>query len=212
MTDDDVLAKIRGGDVNVLAQFIETRRPQLMAYIERELGSGLRRKVEPDDVFQEMSAEAVRALPTTTLGDRDPFSWLCQIAERRIIDLHRRHFGAQKRDAGREVSLGSPGGGGSGSDATQGGGGLINLLVASMTTPSQAFSRNAREACLLRAMQKLPADQQEALRLRYIENLPSKQIAEKIGKSDAAVRVMLTRSLKKLHELLEDEISTTNLT
>src|SRR5436190_11943711 len=209
---DELIARIHQRDTQALADFIAAHRPQLMAFIERQLGTGLRRKVEPDDVFQEASAEAVRALPTTTLGDRDPFSWLCQIAERRIIDLHRRHFGAQKRDAGREVSLGSPGGGGGGSDATQGGGGLINLLVASMTTPSQAFSRNAREACLLRAMQKLPSDQQEALRLRYIENLPSKQIAEKIGKSDAAVRVMLTRSLKKLHELLEDEISTTNLT
>ena len=207
---DDLLPKIQAGDVNALARFIEQRRPQLTAYIERELGTALRRKVEPDDVFQEMSAEAVRALPTTTLGDRDPFSWLCQIAERRIIDLHRRHFGAQKRDAGREVSLGSPGGS-TGEGGTQQGG-LINLLVASMTTPSQAFSRNAREACLLRALDKLPGDQREALRLRYIENLPSKQIAEKIGKSDAAVRVMLTRSLKKLHELLADEISTTNLT
>jgi RNA polymerase sigma-70 factor (ECF subfamily) len=209
-SQDKLQEKIRGGDADALAQFIEVRRPQLTAYIERELGSALRRKVEPDDVFQEMSAEAVRALPTTTLGDRDPFSWLCQIAERRIIDLHRRHFGAQKRDAGREVSLGSPGGSSRGEGGEQGG--LINLLVASMTTPSKAFSRNAREACLLRAMDKLPADQREALRLRYVENLPSKQIAEKIGKSDAAVRVMLTRSLKKLHELLADEISTTHLT
>jgi len=32
--------------------------------------------------------------------------------------------------------------------------------------------------------------------------LPSKEIAEKLGKSDAAVRVMLTRSLKKLQEML----------
>jgi RNA polymerase sigma-70 factor (ECF subfamily) len=205
---DELLPKIAAGDANALASFIEFRRPQLTAYIEGQLGSALRRKVEADDVFQEMSAEAVRALPTTTLGDRDPFSWLCQIAERRIIDLHRRHFGAQKRDAGREVSLGSPGG--SGGDSSQPGG-LINLLVASMTTPSQAFSRNAREACLLRALDKLPKEQREALRLRYIENLPSKQIAERIGKSDAAVRVMLTRSLKKLQELLAEEISTTNL-
>ncbi len=203
---DELVAKIASGDVNALAQFIELRRPQLTAYIERELGSQLRRKVEPDDIFQEMSAEAVRALPTAKLGDWDPFSFLCEIARRRIIDLHRRHFGAQKRDAGREVSLGTPGGSDGSSQA-----GLINMLVASMTTPSQAFSRNAREACLLRALDKLPAEQREALRLRYIENLPSKQIAEKIGKSDAAVRVMLTRSLKKLQELLAEEISTTNL-
>jgi RNA polymerase sigma-70 factor (subfamily 1) len=195
---DDCLARIQARDTEALARFIESHRPQLMAFIERQLGTALRRKIEPDDVFQETSTEAVRALPSVELGDRDPFSWLCQIAERRIIDLHRRFFGAAKRDAAREVPLGSSGG--SGDEPA----GLINLLVASMTTPSKAFSRNAREARLLEALAKLAEEQQTALRLRYIENLPSKQIAEQLGKSDAAIRVMLTRSLKKLHELLGD--------
>lgn len=196
--NDDVVARFKQHDANALAEFLQSHRPQLMAFIERQLGTALRRKVEPDDIYQETSAEAVRALPAAELGDRDPFSWLCQIAERKIIDLHRRFFDAKKRDAGREVPLGS---GGGESNAP----GLINMLVASMTTPSQAFSRNAREARLQDALLQLPADQREALRLRYVENLPSKEIAAKIGKSDAAVRVMLTRSIKKLQELLGDE-------
>ena len=196
---DVLIARIHERDPEALAEFLASHRPQVMAFIERQLGTALRRKIEPDDVFQEASAEALRALPTVELGDRDPFSWLCQIAERRIIDLHRRFFGAQKRDAAREVPLGSS----RGSDSQPGG--IINLLVASLTTPSQAFSRNAREIRLLEAMEQLPEDQRTALRMRYVENLPSKQIAEQLGKTDAAVRVMLTRSLKKLHELLGDE-------
>jgi RNA polymerase sigma-70 factor, ECF subfamily len=195
---DDIADRLRRHDADALAEFLQSHRPQLMAFIERQLGAALRRKVEPDDVFQEASAEAVRALPTTDLGDREPFSWLCQIAERRIIDLHRRFFDAQKRDAGREVALGAGG-------SETGQVGLINMLVASMTTPSKAFSRNAREMRLQEALAKLPDEQREALRLRYVENLPSKDIAEKLGKSDAAVRVMLTRSIKKLQELLGDE-------
>lgn len=192
----EIEERIRCRDAEALAAFLQSHRPQLMAFIERQLGTALRRKVESDDVFQETSAEAVRALPTAELGDREPFSWLCQIAERRIIDMHRRFFGAQKRDAGREVPLGS-----SGTDTHPAG--LINLLVATLTTPSQAFSRNAREEKLTAALDKLPAEQREALRLRYVESLPSRQIAERLGKSDAAVRVMLTRSLKKLHTLLD---------
>jgi len=80
-----------------------------------------------------------------------------------------------------------------------------------MTTPSQAFSRNAREAKLLEALEKLPGEQRDALRMRYIENLPSKQIAERLKKTDAAVRVMLTRSLKKLHELLGNDVTRSSL-
>jgi RNA polymerase sigma-70 factor (ECF subfamily) len=62
-----------------------------------------------------------------------------------------------------------------------------------------------REARLMDAIGKLPEEQREALRMRYVENLPSKQIAEKLGKTDAAVRVMLTRSLKKLQTILLED-------
>ena len=193
--DDKLVARIRQHDVNALAEFLVNNRKPLMAFIERQLGAGLRRKIEVDDVFQELSAEAVRALPEADLTEREPFSWLCQIAERRIIDAHRRFFGAQKRDAGREVPLGSPGG-----DSQHAA--IIDLLVVSMTTPTQAMSRNQREVRLLQALATLPQDQRDALRLRYIEGLPSKEIAIRLGKTDGSVRVMLTRALGKLQQIL----------
>jgi RNA polymerase sigma-70 factor, ECF subfamily len=40
------------------------------------------------------------------------------------------------------------------------------------------------------------------LRLRYVDNLATKEIAVKIGKTDGAVRVMLTRCVAKLQKLL----------
>jgi len=195
---DELLDRVRAGDVSALAQYIQARRPQLLGFIERQLGASLRRKVEAEDILQEVSAEAVRALPQLELGDRDPFGWLCQVAQRRIVDAHRRFVAAGKRSADREVPLGGPG------DDSQRAG-LIDLLVNSMTTPSKAFSRNAREARLLDALEQLPAEQRDALRMRYVENLPSKQIADKLNKSDVAVRVMLTRSLRRLQTLLDDE-------
>jgi RNA polymerase sigma-70 factor (ECF subfamily) len=183
--------RIRRGDVEAMAEFIEERRPQLLAFIERKLGPALRRKLEVEDVFQEVSVDCVRALAEVDLNNRDPLNWLCQLAERRIIDAYRKFFGAQKRDADREVGLGTPGG------ATRDGG-LINLLVASMTSPSQAFSRQQREFRLLEEIDALPPDQSEAIRLRYVEGMPTKEIAKLLGKTDGAVRVMLTRTLKQL--------------
>ena len=81
---------------------------------------------------------------------------------------------------------------------------MVNMLVKSMTTPSAAFSRNAREARLYQALEQLKEDQRDAIRLRYLENRPSKEIAEQLGKSDAAVRVMLTRTMKQLHEIMSE--------
>ncbi len=194
--DPEALAnRIRQRDAAALADFISLHQPQLTAFIQRSLGAALRKKVEPEDVFQEMSAEALRALPTAQLDQFPPFAWLCQVAERRIVDLHRKLIVAQKRSAEREVALDAPAGG----DV-----GLLNDLAASMTTASQAFSREVREARLQAGLAQLPPDQREVLRLRYNESLPSQEIALRIGKSDGAVRVMLTRALKRLQTVLEE--------
>src|SRR5688572_7309607 len=108
--EDRLLGRLRQGDPDALARFVEDRRRQLLAYIERSMGAALRGKVEPQDILQEMSVEALRALPGADLSGRDPFGWLCQIAEQRIVDAHRRLFKAQKRAADREVPLGGAGG------------------------------------------------------------------------------------------------------
>jgi RNA polymerase sigma-70 factor (ECF subfamily) len=190
-SEEALIGQIRSGDIDALSDYLQGRRPQLLAFIETKLGPALRRKLEVEDVFQEVSVDCVRAFAGVDLSDRDPFNWFCQLAERRIIDSYRKFFGAQKRAASREVSLGSPGAG------TQEGG-LINLLVASMTSPSQAFSRQQREFRMQEEVNALPADQNEAIRMRYVENMPTKEIAELMGKTDGAVRVMLTRTLKQL--------------
>lgn len=82
---------------------------------------------------------------------------------------------------------------------------IIDLLVVSMTTPTQALSRNEKELHLLAALGKLPDEQREALRLRYGEGLASKDIALRLGKTDGAIRVILTRSLGQLQKLLNPE-------
>lgn len=194
--DTSLHVRIRSGDQTAMAEFLDERRPQLLAFLHKNLSDAMRRKVDPEDLAQDVHFECIRALQNVEIGDQDPFNWVCKVAERKIIDAHRHHFGAQKRDAAREVALGSPGG-------ETGQAGLINLLVASMTSPSQAFSRDQREFRLLQAIQTLPQENQDALRMRYVENLPSKEIAKQLDKSDVAVRVMLSRSLNKLRDVLE---------
>ena len=145
---------------------------------------------------EETAVAALNAWPTADLGDRDPFGWLCQVAEQRIIDAHRR-FAARKRAADREVSAHATPPGASRE--------LIDLLAASLTSASQAFARNERQAMLNGAIAQLPEESRNVLRWRYVDGLPTKEIAEMIGKSDGAVRVMLTRTLHKLQELLGPE-------
>jgi RNA polymerase sigma-70 factor (ECF subfamily) len=193
--DTQILARLRSGDEAALAEFLEANRPALMAFLHARIGAHLAKKVEPEDILQDASLEAIRSLDKAPLDTWDPLHWLFQICERKIIDAHRRHFESQKRDASREASI---------PDGSEAAGGLANLLAASMTTPSAAFSRDQRQLAMLAALDLLPPEQREALRLRYLVGLPSKEIAQKLGKTDGAVRVMLSRSLAKLQEMLAE--------
>jgi RNA polymerase sigma-70 factor (ECF subfamily) len=196
---EELLQRVRSGEPNAVAELSEARRPQLLVYVSRQLGYALRAKVEPDDIVQETMIRAVRHPHLFTAPDRDPFGVLCHLAQESIVDAHRRYIDAQKRDAGREVPLqASPA-------STDGGGGLLGILVASITTPSKAFSRNDREIRMWEALGTLPEEQREALRLRYVDGLPTKDIAQKLHKTDGAVRVMLTRSLDKLQQILGEK-------
>ncbi len=197
--DEQLLQRLKQGDTEALGEFIESRRHQLLAFINRNLSTNLASKVEPVDLLQEVTIHAIKGLGDMDFQDRDPFNWLCQVAERRIIDAHRKYIGAQKRSADKEVSGNAPVGG---TSSASGQGGLIDMLVVTMTTPSQAFSRDQREYQLQQALASLPDESQEALRLRYVEALPTKEIAQKMGKTDGSVRVLLSRSLNKLQDIL----------
>lgn len=190
-----ILAAIRSGEEDALVGFIQENEQALLAFIRSRIGSQLQKKVEPEDVLQEVSIEAVRVLPQTDLSTWDPLNWLFQLAQRKIIDAHRRHFASKKRDAGREIAMPD------GSKAA----GLADLLAASMTTPSAAFSRDQRQLRMMAALELLPDEQREALRLRYLVGLPSKEIAQKLGKSNGATRVMISRALSRLQEMLSEE-------
>lgn len=198
--ESDLIRRLRDRDAAALAEFVERRRRPLLAYIERQLGAALRGKVEPQDLLQEAALQALNQLPQADLSTRDPFGWLCQLAEQRIIDAHRKLIGARKRSADREVPLDAPGGG-------DGQGGLVDVLVASLTSPSSAFGRDERRRRLQEALAALPELNREALRLRYIEGLPTKEIALRLGKTDGAVRVLLTRALAQLQQILEADES-----
>jgi RNA polymerase sigma-70 factor (ECF subfamily) len=190
---DDHTPEVLRADPAALAAFLDRRRPALIAFVEHRLGATLRGKVDPQDIAQEVALKALRELPHTDLGARDPFGWLCHLAEQCVIDAGR-HFAAAKRAAGRERPGNVPLGEGSQD--------FIALLAASSTTPTQAVVRGERETRLRAAIATLPEEHREALRLRYAEGLPTKDVAARLKKTDVATRVLLTRLVHRLQELL----------
>jgi RNA polymerase sigma-70 factor (subfamily 1) len=192
---DALVERLRHQDAGALGEYLAQQRRPLLAFIDKNLGAPLRGKVDVQDIFQDVSLSAWNSLAATNLAERDPFNWLCHIAEQRIIDAHRKYFGAQKRAGDREQPLHAK----ARPDASRE---LVDLLVASMTTASQAFSRDQKQLRLDAALAELADESRDALRLRYVDGLPTKEIAQRLGKSDGAIRVLLTRSLQRLQQIL----------
>lgn len=67
--------------------------------------------------------------------------------------------------------------------------------------PEWLLLKSEQYAHLQQAVNSLPATQQTILRLRFGHALRCKEIAKQLGKSENAVRMMLSRSLKQLKSL-----------
>ena len=74
------------------------------------------------------------------------------------------------------------------------------MLQASLTSPGMAYSQSARQARMVEALGEMPVNDREVLSLRYCDGLSSREIAERLGKTHASVRLILSRSLKNLQD------------
>lgn len=182
-----------------LGNWLEANRDHLLVILQQKASVKLRNKVDSDDLLQDAASRAVKSVVGMKLAPSEVMPWFLQILTHTIIDAYRHHFGSQKRDAGREFSV----------DANlpnQGDqpGQLADLLAASITSPSKAFSQHVRLCRMQEALNQLPDDARQAIHWRFMESLSSQEIAARLNKSDGAVRVLLSRTLKKLEDLLND--------
>jgi RNA polymerase sigma factor (sigma-70 family) len=71
-------------------------------------------------------------------------------------------------------------------------------------SPSQAARSEERFERLAEAIRALPAAYREVIRLSRIEGLKTRDIAGRLGKSEEAVRHLLSRGLRALRKALEE--------
>ena len=197
--DESVLIdQIKNRQPQALAEYIHLHREQLLGFVRAITGARLLSVVELDDLLQDVSASAIQSLASAPLDQFTPMQWLQQIARRRVVDAHRFHFDAQRRDAGKQQSIHAA------SDGNSDAKGIEHLLAASMTSPSAAMSQDIRLMRMQQAIAELNPEQQTAIRLRYVDGLATKDIAAQLNKTDVAVRVLLSRSMRQLETILQD--------
>lgn len=190
------LAAACQGDREALAGVLNALRPELVRQVRLRLDADLLRRLDPEDVVQQATLEALRRFPEWCAARSYPFRVWARLITRQCLDeARRRHLGAGKRDARREVA----GLAGAGPDSAT----LADWMAASQTTPSEAARRAELVARLRLAVEGLPAGDREILTLRQFEGLSNEEAALELGIQPAAASKRFVRCLARLRPLLE---------
>jgi RNA polymerase sigma-70 factor (ECF subfamily) len=165
---------------------------RLLSYLDRHIPADVRRVVDPSDILQDTFLEAFRRLGEfTENGNSSASRWLITIARNQLISNTRRHRAA-KRGARAATQFD-----GESYDARS----MILLLedlAVYERTPSQSAFAHELLGVIEHYLKGLPAAQQTAVRLRYMDGLSVREIACRMGRTGKAVRNLCNRGLSAL--------------
>ena len=198
----NLLVEAKRGDRVAVNRLLERHRSSLRKLIHLRLDRKLAGRVDASDVVQDVLMEASTRLPDYLDDPRIPFHlWLRQLAQDRMIDMHRRHRGAQRRSLDREQSLAAP------QFADQSGFDLMGQLADHELTPAAASIRKELETRFLIALERLDEEDRDILLMRHFEQLGNGEVAEALGMSAAAAGMRHLRALRKLRAVLGERPS-----
>jgi RNA polymerase sigma-70 factor (ECF subfamily) len=192
---EHLLQRVAAGDGAARDLLLQRHRRRLRHMVAVRFDPRLAARVDPSDVVQETLAEAAANLDRYLRERPLPFyPWLRQLAQRRLIDLHRRHVQARRRSVTREVR--PPGLPDHSALA------LADRLFARTSSPSAGLRRQERRDRVRAALAALPEQDREVLVLRILEAMPTRETAAVLGISEVAVRSRQVRALDRLKVLL----------
>ena len=195
-----LLREAGSGDEAAINALLEKHRGSLRQLVQLRMDRAVSRRVDASDVVQDVLLEASRRLEGFIQDGRMPFHlWLRQLAKDRMIDMHRRHRGAQRRSVDRERPLELS------RDVNDSLRGMAIQLVDPELTPAAASLRRELEDRFLTALEQLGEDDREILLMRHYEQLGNSEVAQALGLSEPAAGMRHLRALRRLRAIFADD-------
>lgn len=192
-SDAELIGRVANGDQNALAELFSQHRDRLWRLVTFRMDPRLHGRVDADDVLQEAWLSAVQRIDHFLVdASRSIFVWFRLITSQTLVDIHRRHLGTQKRNAGNEFSIDR----GWSSSATSTS--LSFHLLDNLTTPSEAALREEMTQKLNEALAEMKDIDREVLALRHFEQLTNRESAQVLGISEQAASDRYIRALARL--------------
>jgi RNA polymerase sigma-70 factor (ECF subfamily) len=193
VAEDQLVTEAVKGDESALAALLEEAGLQLHADLQHKIGPKYRSLVDADDILQVTCLEAFLRIRSFVPGGAGSFAaWLRRIGENNLLDAIRELERDKRPPPGRRAAAAD--------DASYVA--LIERVAMTTTTASRVFARDEVRSSVDAALQQLPPDYERALRLYELEGLSGEEVAERMGRSHGAVRMLLARAREALAELL----------
>jgi len=189
-----IFSEMQAGNREAFDDFFERQTPRVLVYINYNMGSRLRRKLEPSDVLQNIYLRLFRDFASfgRRVRERGIHRTLLRMADHEITEAYRFHFKVDKRDARREVtapyrdceeeSHTSP----------------VDWVPSRATSMSQRIVRQEEFQRVMKMLRELDLIEQYVTVARVIEGISAEEIGKKLGKSRGAVQMILARARDKL--------------
>jgi RNA polymerase sigma-70 factor, ECF subfamily len=191
-------ARLRAGDKGALGELFAEYRPRLLQIVQFRMNRRVLARLDAEDVLQEAYIAAVQRLKHFGADPaQSVFVWLRLIVSQTIVDVHRRHVGAEMRDVTRELSLNQA----ERHDTTSYC--LASELAGSLSTPSRLVVQDELVKKLADAMGTMPAADQEIIALRHFEDLSNAEAAEVLGLQITAASNRYVRAVARLKRILD---------
>ena len=192
-----LLDRLKSGDDDALARLFAGHRNRLLLLVEFRLDPRLGGRVEAEDVLQEAYLDAVKRVHHFAEDDSTSFFiWLRMVVMQTLIDVHRRHLGAQSRDAGREITARRSA---CSQDTSFS---LVAGLLGGFTSPTFAARRAEMAKQLRAALEDMDPIDREVLALRHFEELTNSEVATELGIQQKAASIRYVRALRRLKDVL----------
>jgi RNA polymerase sigma-70 factor (ECF subfamily) len=188
MAGDDrqmLLDEARREDQEALGRLLDSLRSYVRVLVHAVRGRHLGRQLDDSDLIQDALLQAARSFAEfrgTTVGEF--IGWLRQITLRAASRAVRTLDKAPRPDPARELFLEN-----------------LETVADPGSSPSAQLIQREQAARVAEALGHLPEDMRQVVLLRLVDELPHADIAERLGRTSTAVRMLYLRALRRLRGL-----------
>jgi RNA polymerase sigma-70 factor (ECF subfamily) len=164
------------GKSSAFGDLYDHYQPMIYRFVAVKVG----RREEAEDITHQVFLSAWQNIKTYEHRGHPFSSWLYQIARNQVID----HYRAKRNDTPLDA--------------------VDPEAFATMASAEFEMPTKLEMETVRRALATMKPDYQDVIIMRFIEDLPIRETAEALDKSEGAIKLMQHRAIKELKRILKE--------